>query len=132
VKVKRRQARPGQERLERWQAWQFSGGWHVCAFYIERVDNCYVLGDGLSANDAEAMITDRFVTQLPKHILRTVKVYYLDRIGNSREGYAARLRISVSTLDRHLETAYTLIEGMWDDHLIAARKNNFVSNEKHA
>lgn len=131
--MKKRQARPGQERLERWQAWQFAGGWHVCAFYVERVDNCYLPDAGMTAGDAEAMVTDRFVTQLPKHILRTVKVYYLDRIGNSREGYAARLRIHVSTLDRHLDIAYSLIEGMWADHYARQRsKNNFALNEKAA
>ena len=128
-----KRVRPGQEKLERWQAWQFSGGWSTCAYYMERVDNARLVGDGLAASDLEALITDGFVCQLPKHILRSVRMFYLDRIGNSREGYAAKLRISVHTLDLHLETAYTLIEGMWDAHHLAAmRKNNFALNEKAA
>lgn len=130
------QKRPGQEKLERWQAWQFSGGWRTTAYYVERVDGTPLHGDGLSANDAEALITDRFVTQLPRHILRSVKMVYLDRIGNSREGYAQKLRINVHTLDGHLEQAYSMIEGMWDEYLADAErkrehasKNNFVRNE---
>lgn len=128
-----KRVRPGQEKLERWQAWQFAGGWSCSGYYMERVDNAKLLGSGLAAADAEALITDGFVCQLPKHINRTVRMYYLDRIGNSREGYAAKLRISVHTLDNHLDTAYTLIEGMWDAHHMAAtRKNNFALNEKAA
>lgn len=106
---------PGQERLERWQAWQLAGGWRASPYYVERVDGG-LHGDGLTATDPEALLTDRFVTQLPRQIRRTVKAFYLDRIGNSREGYAVRLGISVHTLDKHLAAAYVLIDGMWTDH----------------
>jgi hypothetical protein len=123
----------GQEKLERWQAWQFSGGWASGGYYMERVDNAKLLGDGLAASDPEALITDGFVCKLPKHIQRSVRMVYLDRVGNSREGYAGKLHISVHTLDGHLDTAYTLIEGMWDAHYLeATRKNNFGTYEKAA
>lgn len=133
---------PGQERLERWQAWQFAGGWRTSPWYTERVDGMQ-LGDGLVATDEEALVTDRFVRQLPQRILRTVRTVYLDRVGNSREGYARRLGVSVSTLDSHLTMAYQLVDGMWQQFIdqrrakaaaarTDARTGNFETNEKAA
>ena len=98
---------------------------------MERIDNAQLLGDGLAASDVEALITDGFVCRLPKHIQRSVRMVYLDKIGNSRDGYATKLRISIHTLDKHLEAAYSLVEGYWDDHLLLAlRKKNLATNEK--
>jgi len=90
-------------RLERWQLWVFTApGGAPPVVYRERIDCANVYGTLTPAINDEAIVTDELVAQLPGQIKAAVKAVYLDGVGNSQEGIAARLRISKRTLHERL------------------------------
>lgn len=116
-------------RLERWQLWVFKApGGARSAFYIERVDCATVFGTLTPAINDEAVETDMLVARLPDPLKRTVKAVYLDGLGNSLEGIAARLRCTTRTLHEHLCHADLALDVELDRRKTAAKTISPVSS----